>query len=76
MKADIEQLKTDSFLVAADDPYVVMSWAVAGKRGNPFSPFAGDYCAVIYGNVIYPAIVGDIGPANKMERPRCASRRS
>ncbi len=37
-----------------------------GKRANPFSPGVGDYCAVIYKNVIYPAIVGDVGPANKM----------
>ena len=66
LKADIEQLKTDSFLVAADDPYVVMSWAVAGKKIGPFSPAVGDYCAVIYKGVIYPAIIGDIGPVNKM----------
>ena len=43
-----------------------MSWAVAGKKGNPFSPWVGDYCAVIYKDVIYPAIIGDVGPANKM----------
>lgn len=63
---DINQLKVDSFLVAATDPYVVIPGSVDGQKDDPYSPGVGDYCAVVYENVIYPAIVGDVGPLNKV----------
>ncbi len=66
LRWDIKVLRTDSFLVAATDPYIVVPGSVEGQRDDPFSPGIGDYCAVIYGNVIYPAIVGDVGPVNKV----------
>ena len=36
------------------------------RNHSPFAPAVGDYCVVIYGNVLYPAVVGDAGPANLM----------
>ena len=63
---EVSQLKNYSFLLAATDPYVVLpgmmqeGQAPAFRPG--FQPKLGDYCAVIHGNIIYPAIVGDIGP--------------
>ena len=64
-KYEVRQLTVNSFLVAATDPYVVIPFSVLGQKDDPFSPGIGDYCAVICGNVIYPALVGDVGPASK-----------
>ena len=62
-RREIADLKTFSFLVAFADPYIVVPGAMAlrGQTG-PFKPSVGDYCVVIYGKTIYPAIVGDVGP--------------
>jgi hypothetical protein len=59
---EVNQLKTCSFLLAATDPFVVLPGLLAEGMDPAFQPRVGDYCAVIYGNTIYPAIVGDIGP--------------
>jgi hypothetical protein len=63
---EVRQLRTNSFLVASTDPYVVVPASIVGQKDDPFSPAVGDYCAVVYGNVIYPAIVGDVGPTSKV----------
>jgi hypothetical protein len=63
---DIRQLRANSFLVAAADPYIVVPGSIIAQKDDPFSPAIGDYCAVVYNNVIYPAIVGDAGPAAKV----------
>jgi hypothetical protein len=63
---EVRELHVDSFLVAATDPYIVVPSSVIGQKDDPFSPGIGDYCAVVYGNVIYPAIVGDAGPGGKV----------
>jgi len=63
---DIKQLRGKSFLVAADDPYIVVPTFAVGQKDDPFSPGIGDYCAIVYGGVIYPAIIGDAGPSNKV----------
>ena len=62
-RSEIADLKTFSFLLAFADPYIVVPGAMAlrGQTG-PFKPAVGDYCVVIYGKTIYPAIVGDVGP--------------
>jgi len=65
-KYEVRELRTESFLVAATDPYIVIPGSVLGQKDDPYSPGIGDYCAVIYGNVIYPAIIGDVGPGNKV----------
>ena len=65
LKADISDLRQYSYLVASTDPYVVLPLSMVGKK-NPFSVSIGDYCVVAYGSVLYPAIVGDAGPAAKV----------
>ena len=65
LKSDISDLRQYSYLVASTDPYVVLPLSMVGKK-NPFSVSIGDYCVVAYGGVLYPAIVGDAGPAAKV----------
>ena len=65
LKSDISDLKQYSFLVASTDPYVVLPLSMAGKK-TPFAAAVGDYCVVVHGNALYPAIVGDAGPAFKV----------
>ena len=61
-KYEVNLLKTCSFLIAATDPYVVVPGIFSDGMDPEFQPRVGDYCVVIHGNTIYPAIVGDIGP--------------
>lgn len=65
LKAEIHSLKTYSFLVGAVDPFIVLPFSVVAKK-TPFSPVPGDYCVVIHGGTLFPAIVGDVGPTYKM----------
>ncbi len=66
LRHEIDDLKKHSFLVAATDPYIVLPGLMVGKGDSPFTPRIGDYCAVVYQNVIYPAILGDAGPNYKL----------
>jgi hypothetical protein len=59
---EVNLLKTCSFLLAETDPYVVLPGLLAEGMDPAFQARVGDYCAVICGSIIYPAIVGDIGP--------------
>ena len=61
----IYQLKKYSFLIGATDPYVVLPVAMITRSQPPYKPSIGDYCVVIYKNMLYPAIVGDAGPSFK-----------
>ncbi len=65
LKAEIHSLKTYSFLVGAVDPFIVLPFCVVAKK-VPFSPTTGDYCVVVHGDTLFPAIVGDVGPTYKM----------
>jgi hypothetical protein len=65
LKGEIADLKKYSYLVAATDPFIVLPALMFGKK-TAFTPMIGDYCAVIYQDTIYPAIVGDVGPAFKI----------
>jgi Fungal chitosanase of glycosyl hydrolase group 75 len=63
LRAEVFTLKRYSFLIGATDPYIVIPGAFThGKDAVK----TGDYAVVIYGNTIYPTIVGDIGPNNKV----------
>ena len=62
LRHEIDDLKKHSFLVGATDPYIVLPGLMLGKNDSAFTPRIGDYCAVIYKNVLYPAIIGDAGP--------------
>ena len=66
IRLEIDDLNKASFLVAATDPFIVLPGSMFGKARTPFTPAVGDYCAVIAGGVIYPAIVGDVGPKTNM----------
>jgi hypothetical protein len=63
MKAEVDSLKRFSFLIAATDPYIVLPgiFARAKDAGR-----VGDYAVVLFGDQIYPAIVGDVGPSDKV----------
>lgn len=58
---EIETLKEFSFLIGATDPFIVIPGGFTKAEGAK----VGDYALVIHGEAIYPAIVGDIGPADK-----------
>ena len=64
LKSEISDLKKYSFLVAATDPFIVLPLSMLGKK-PPFACGIGDYCVVAHGGMLYPAIVGDAGPAAK-----------
>ncbi len=64
LKLEIADLKTWSFLLSRADPYIVVPGFMR-RSAYSYSPSLGDYAAVIYGNTIYPAIVGDVGPSHK-----------
>ncbi len=58
----IADLKTYSFLLAEYDPFVVAPLVFKEGPGRGFAPSPGDYCVVIVGDRVFPAIVGDYGP--------------
>jgi len=58
---EIETLKKYSFLIGATDPYIVLPSGLGKADGGK----VGDYALVIFGERIFPAIVGDIGPSDK-----------
>ncbi|HSH40493.1 MAG TPA: glycoside hydrolase family 75 protein, partial [Chthoniobacterales bacterium] len=57
----IDQLKRFSFLIGATDPFIVIPGGFTKTEGAK----VGDYAVVITGDKIYPALVGDVGPADK-----------
>lgn len=62
LKDEVETLKKFSFMVGATDPYIVIPTGFAKGTGGKI----GDCAVVIAGNGIYPAIVGDAGPPDKV----------
>lgn len=65
LKRGIADLKARSFLIADYDPFIVIPVDVL-TSSEPFAPNVGDYAVVVYGNKLYPAIVGDGGPTFKV----------
>ncbi len=63
LRAELSTLKKFSFLIGATDPYIVIPGAFTHGRE---ATKTGDYALAIFGNAIYPAIVGDIGPNDKV----------
>ncbi len=61
-----EDLKARSYLIAEYDPFIVIPVNLLTDRSDPFAPKVGDYAVVIYGEKIYPCIVGDGGPTFKV----------
>jgi hypothetical protein len=62
----IADLKSSSYLISSTDPSIVVPGFMLRDSSNAYSPSIGDYAAVIYDGVIYPAIVGDAGPSSKV----------
>jgi Fungal chitosanase of glycosyl hydrolase group 75 len=65
LKRNAEDLKSRSFLIADYDPFIVIPINVLGSH-DEFAPNIGDYAVVIFGDKVYPTIVGDGGPAFKV----------
>jgi Fungal chitosanase of glycosyl hydrolase group 75 len=63
LRAEAATLKKFSFLIGATDPYIVVPGAFIHGRD---AARTGDYALVVFGGAIYPAIVGDIGPNDKV----------
>ena len=63
LRAEVATLKKYSFLIGATDPFIVVPGAFT-HVGDPVKP--GDYALVVFGDSIYPAIVGDVGPNDKV----------
>jgi hypothetical protein len=63
LRAEVGTLKKYSFLIGATDPFIV----VPGAFTHASEPVKlGDYALVVFGDVIYPATVGDVGPNDKV----------
>jgi hypothetical protein len=62
----LAELRRWSFLISDTDPSIVLPGFMFRMEDGPFRPVMGDYALVIYGGVVYPAIVGDAGPSFKM----------
>src|SRR5213594_2836744 len=63
LRAEVGTLKKYSFLIGATDPFIVVPGAFT-HSADPVKP--GDYALVVFGDSTYPAIVGDIGPNDKV----------
>ncbi len=61
----IADLKRYSFLLAQYDPFIVVPLTVKSGKDTGYRPQPGDYAAVIVGDRVFPAIVGDFGPRFK-----------
>ncbi|MGH8046146.1 MAG: glycoside hydrolase family 75 protein, partial [Chthoniobacterales bacterium] len=64
-QATLIEIGRYSFLIAGNDPYIVLPSFMLRSAKGPFAPAIGDYAAVVHNGVAYPAIVGDAGPAFK-----------
>jgi len=63
LRAEIGTLKKFSFLIGATDPFIV----VPGTFTHGSDPVkVGDYALVVFGDAIYPVVVGDVGPNDKV----------
>ncbi|PYL67812.1 MAG: hypothetical protein DMF28_08190 [Verrucomicrobia bacterium] len=63
LRAEVGTLKKYSFLIGATDPFIV----VPGAFTHAHDPVKlGDYALVVFGDSVYPAMVGDVGPNDKV----------
>jgi len=64
LRGEVNDLKKYSYLIGADDPFIVLPGTLFGRNKGVFAPSVGDYCVVAYQKMLFPAIVGDVGPGN------------
>jgi hypothetical protein len=63
LRDEVSAMKKYSYLIGTYDPFIVVPASFTkGSEGVR----VGDYAIVIFGNTIYPAIVGDIGPNDRV----------
>jgi len=63
---EVNRLRSHSFLLSATDPYIVLPGFMFSEKDPVFSPKIGDFAVVIYQDRLYPAVVGDAGPSQKV----------
>ena len=63
LRAEVATLKKFSFLIGATDPFIVVPGTFT-RGPDPVKP--GDYAVVVFADAIYPVIVGDVGPNDKV----------
>ena len=66
LQREIGDLKHFSFLISKADPFVVLPGFILRQANHAFLPKLGDYVVVIYGDKLYPALLGDVGPSYKI----------
>ncbi len=66
LHAELRDLQSNSYLIGATDPFIVLPLSMFGKKKTPYTPSIGDYCVVIVGEMMMPAIIGDGGPTAKI----------
>lgn len=66
LQREISDLKHFSFLISRADPFVVLPGFILRQANHTFLPKLGDYVVVIYGDKLYPALLGDVGPSYKI----------
>jgi hypothetical protein len=66
LQREIGDLKHYSFLISKADPFVVLPGFMLRQANHAFLPKLGDYVVVIYGDKLYPALLGDVGPSYKI----------
>jgi Fungal chitosanase of glycosyl hydrolase group 75 len=63
LRDEVSAMKKYSYLIGAYDPFIVVPGS--SMKGND-AVRVGDYAVVVAGSNIYPAIVGDVGPNDKV----------
>ena len=63
LRDEINTMKKYSYLIGTYDPFIVVP--ASFTKGSDGAR-VGDYSVVIVGNTIYPAIVGDVGPNDRV----------
>ena len=63
LRAEVGTLKKFSFVIGATDPFIVVPGAFTHGQ-DWIKP--GDCAVVVFGDAIYPVIVGDVGPNDKV----------
>jgi hypothetical protein len=63
LRDEISAMKKYSYLIGMYDPFIVVPGSFL--KGND-AVRVGDYAVVVAGGAIYPAIVGDVGPNDKV----------
>lgn len=61
----VHDLKKYSFLLAEYDSFIVVPLTFKNGGDDAYRPQLGDYAAVVVGDRVFPAIVGDFGPRFK-----------